>query len=194
MAKYLKDHEKHFPELIRAYTIGSSKEGKPIIAAEITSDVTRPTSGRSSIAFIGTLHGYDVIGVEVLLMSVHQLTKKYKENDPRVVKLLKNVRIHVIPAVNVDGIARAVKGDCDGSLYDGADFYNQFFIYSGKKESSEVSMLYFSCCKLKRLPNLGSSSWKFFGANEAGHTHHPFSSSVISFLYLTIIFRCLEFG
>eukprot|EP00794_Sanderia_malayensis_P014035 gene14035-15494_t len=135
MIKYLKTHEQHFPDLLKVHTIGNSKEGKPIMCAEITADVTESKRVKSNIAFVSVMHGYDVIGMEILLMFMHQLTKKYTEKDARVVELLRNVRIHVLPAVNVDGIAHAIKEDCDGSFYEGTDFYNQFFIYTGKEDN-----------------------------------------------------------
>ncbi len=78
-------------------------------------------------------------------MFIHHLTKGYKERDARIVKLLDSVRVHILPAVNVDGMSHAIMGDCDGSLYDGGDLYNQFMIYNAGKEETEVRFLFSLC-------------------------------------------------
>lgn len=126
MVKYIKDHAKHFSSLVKATEIGKSKEGRALYSVEISSDIENNGVTKPNIGFIGTMHGYDVIGQEILLMFIHHLTKKYNEGDKRIVALLKSVRIHVIPNANIDGLSRAQKGDCNGTFYGGEDLYNEF--------------------------------------------------------------------
>ena len=126
MVKYIMDHEKHFPGLVKTTKIGRSKEGKALYSVEITSNAGKNGATKPSIGFIGALHGYDVIGQEILLMFIHHLSKKFNEKDQRIVQLLNSVRVHVVPNANVDGLSRAQKGDCNGTLYSGQDFYNDF--------------------------------------------------------------------
>ena len=126
MIKYIKDHARHFPSLVQVAEIGKSKEGKSLYSIEVSSDVEDRSITKPNVGFIGAMHGYDVIGQEILLMFIHHLTKKFNEKDKRVGELLSSVRIHVIPNANVDGLSRAHKGDCNGTLYSGEDFYNKF--------------------------------------------------------------------
>ena len=143
MVKYIKDHANHFPNLVKATELGTSKGGKTLYSVEVSSNVGDHTVTKPNIGFIGTLHGYDVIGQEILLMFIHHLTKKFTEKDPRIEKLLNSVRLHVIPNANVDGLSRAQKGDCNGTFYSGEDFYNGFSRRpddSGKVEVSLASL------------------------------------------------------
>lgn len=132
MIKYIKDHARHFPSLVRVIEIGKSKEGKSLYSIEVSADVEDRSITKPNIGFVGAMHGYDVIGQEMLLMFIHHLTKKFNEKDTRVAELLNSVRIHVIPNANVDGLSRAHMGDCNGTLYNGEDFYNKF---SGRKDA-----------------------------------------------------------
>lgn len=145
MVKYLKDHEEHFPALVKTTEVGKSKEGKVIYSVEITSEIGEKGKIKPNIGFIGSLHGYDVVGQEILLMFIHHLTKRFNENDERITELLKSVRIHLIPNGNVDGLSRAEKGDCNGMLYSGEDFYNQFT--SGKDYPDDIEVPLSICIK-----------------------------------------------
>ena len=138
MVKYIKDHAKHFPSLVKATEIGKSKEGKALYSIEISSDVENSRVTKPNIGLIATMHGYDVIGQEILLMFIHHLTKNYNMGDKRIVALLRSVRIHVIPNANVDGLSRAQKGDCNGTFYNGEDFYNEFGRGGGDSGDFEV--------------------------------------------------------
>lgn len=154
MVRYIRDHEKHFPGLVKTTEVGKTKEGKIIYSVEITSDIEGKERIKPNIGFIGTLHGYDVVSQEILLMFVHHLTKKFHEKDQRIVDLLKSVRIHVIVNANVDGLSQAQKGDCNGTMYSGQDFYNEFGIrkddIAGDMEVIESKV--FLCLKKFLMP------------------------------------------
>eukprot|EP00795_Rhopilema_esculentum_P015189 gene15189-6385_t len=139
LVKYLQDHEQHFPDLVTVSQIGTSKGGKVIYSVVVTNNVGKGSVSKPNIGFLGTLHGYDVIGQEISLMFLHQLTKKFKEGNSRVSQLLNHVRIHIIPNSNVDGLSRAQKGDCNGTLYSGEDFYNSFDKKKNELEELEIS-------------------------------------------------------
>ena len=139
LVKYLKDHEKHFPKLVKLHKVGVSKEGKDIYSVEITNNVGQDDGVKPNIGVLGMMHGYDVIGQELSLMLLHHLTKMFTDKNPRIIKLLNAVNVHIIPAVNVDGFSLAQKGDCNGTLYKGNDFYNYFG--TGREETAELEVL-----------------------------------------------------
>lgn len=150
LVKYLQDHEKHFPKLVKLHKIGMSKGGKEIYSVEITNNVGQNGVVKPNIGLLGMMHGYDVIGQELSLMLLHHLTKMFTDKNPRILKLLNAVKIHVIPTVNVDGLPLAQKGDCNGTLYKGNDFYNYFG--TGREETAELEvklleLFFFEFCR-----------------------------------------------
>ena len=142
----MKDHEQHFPQIVKTSIITKSTGGKPIYTVVVSKDPNKVIHGKPNIAFIGTLHGYDLISQEILLMFLHHLTKEYHEGDSRIMKLVNSVNIHILPAVNVDGIEHNENGDCDGSKFGGQDFYNSFGTMKKKGREGndhEVTVLLF---------------------------------------------------
>lgn len=49
------------------------------------------------------MHGNEVVSREVLLALIAYLCQGYREQDPEVVWLMDNTRIHIMPSMNPDG-------------------------------------------------------------------------------------------
>lgn len=49
------------------------------------------------------MHGNEVVSREVLLALIAYLCQRYREQDPEVVWLMDNTRIHIMPSMNPDG-------------------------------------------------------------------------------------------
>ena len=50
----------------------------------------------------------------------------YKQRDELITKLLTSASILIIPALDLDGFALAMEGDCDDKLYRGGSFAESF--------------------------------------------------------------------
>jgi carboxypeptidase T len=99
----LHELEKSFPSLVRASTIGSTTQKKqPIYAVTISGKDEKKTSDRPSIMIDGCHHSNEVMGAEISLATAEMLATQYGM-DPDVTRWLDNLRIVIVPVVNVDG-------------------------------------------------------------------------------------------
>lgn len=137
MFKYLKDHAKKFPEIIKVNPITKFENNNTIWSVELTTNPEIKNDDKVNIALIAGLNGYDTIGREILLMFIHRISKLWKENDQQIKKLLSSVKLHIIPMVMTNNMDATVTGDCDGSKYKKSqqDFYNRFSIKNEVKKS-----------------------------------------------------------
>ena len=133
MTNYLQHHVDKFPAIFKLHDLGTSKDRK-IWCAEITTEVGKSDPDKTNIGLVAGFHGYDTIGREVLLMFLHSLTKGYTEKQPRVMKLLENTRIHIVPMVMAKEMELAKEGDCSGEQFPKSadDIYNQFSLNNNK--------------------------------------------------------------
>lgn len=92
--------EEH-PDLVRPVVIGKTYEGRTIQGVEIASDVNGD-DGRAVYLNMGAHHAREWPSAEFPMEFAIELAQKYG-SDPRVTKLLDDVRVVVIPVVNVDG-------------------------------------------------------------------------------------------
>lgn len=88
------------PELLRRETVGTSLEGRQIVALELTGPGA--ASGRPATLITGLHHAREWISVEVPMATVEMLVQGYGR-DPWVTQVMDTRRIWVIPVVNPDG-------------------------------------------------------------------------------------------
>lgn len=102
-----------FPSLTRLYSIGSSAQHNPMQVLEISDFAGIHEPGEPEIKLVGNIHGNEVVGRELMLHLIDYLLTNYATNNT-VKYLVDNLRIHILPALNPDGYAEALEGDCDG--------------------------------------------------------------------------------
>ena len=85
---------------LQIHVIGSSEDGKPIYAFEIT-DFTIPESQKRHVFIMGRLHGYEYTQSYVIEGFVDHILQN--PGDPVVAKLLSTVHITLIPVANPGG-------------------------------------------------------------------------------------------
>lgn len=113
MEKYLKRLHSNYPHITRLYNIGESVNHRRLYVMEITENPNEHSLNKPEVKYIGNMHGNEVVGREILLLLLKYLCEGY-ESDARVTKILKNVRLHVMPSMNPDGYEISKEGDVYG--------------------------------------------------------------------------------
>ncbi len=102
MTAMLDGYATNYPALCRKMTIGQSVLGRELWAMKITSNPDQ-AQDKPKFKYISTIHGNEPVGTEMCLYFMDLLLKGYGSNDPRIVNLLNNVEIWILPLVNPDG-------------------------------------------------------------------------------------------
>jgi murein tripeptide amidase MpaA len=89
------------PDLVRPVVIGTTFEGRPIEGLEIAAGVNA-SDGRPAYLQLGLLHAREWPSGELPMEFAHDLVAGFG-SDPRITSLLQQVRVFIVPVVNVDG-------------------------------------------------------------------------------------------
>ncbi|XP_034945096.1 carboxypeptidase D isoform X2 [Chelonus insularis] len=102
MEKMLKSINNSYPNITRLYSIGKSVQGRELYVMEITDNPGKHDPNKPEVKYIANMHGNEVVGREMLLLLLKYLCENF-DTDPRVTKILKTIRLHVMPSMNPDG-------------------------------------------------------------------------------------------
>jgi carboxypeptidase D len=113
-----------YPTLCRLETIGSSGDGRPILALRIT-DNPGSEEAEPEVRFVGAIHGDENVGSEMSLLFIDYLLAGYAGNS-RIKALVDSTDIWIVPVMNPDGFVadrRYSSGgiDLNRSFPDGAE-------------------------------------------------------------------------
>ncbi|RZB41385.1 carboxypeptidase D-like, partial [Asbolus verrucosus] len=144
LAEYLKNFTAYNTKGIRTtlYSIGKSIKGNDLWVVNITA-VKQQKVGIPNIKFIGTIHGNEPVGREILLYFMEYLRDNYETNS-EIRWLLDNTRIHILPNLNPDGFALANEQNCNGEYgrsngKQGMDLNRNFPDYYHKRRIPEAA-------------------------------------------------------
>uniref|UniRef100_A0A1B6FDZ9 Peptidase M14 domain-containing protein n=1 Tax=Cuerna arida TaxID=1464854 RepID=A0A1B6FDZ9_9HEMI len=107
MTSFLKNFTKTHSNLTRLYSIGESFEGRELLVVRISGGddlLLRP-----NLKLVGNIHGNEAVGREVLLHFIEYLVTEYNKGDKRVRRLLDYAHVHILPSMNPDGFANALR-------------------------------------------------------------------------------------
>lgn len=90
-----------YPALLSKQVIGTSHEGRNILALKLSKNVTKDEN-EPEVLFTAHQHAREHLTVEMALYLLNELTSKYG-TDPRITKLLDSREIWIIPDLNPDG-------------------------------------------------------------------------------------------
>ncbi len=95
-----------FPHLARVEQIGTSLEGRAIVALKISKN---PDTDEDEPALLldGAHHGGELISTELALDAVQQLLERYRR-DPAITRIVDNMAVWIVPVVNPDCLHRFV--------------------------------------------------------------------------------------
>ncbi|NXW57467.1 CPXM2 protein, partial [Eurystomus gularis] len=89
--------------------------------------------GEPEFRYIAGAHGNEVLGRELILLLMQFMCQEYLAGNPRIVHLIEDTRIHLLPSVNPDGYDKAYKAGSELGGWslgrwtqDGIDINNNF--------------------------------------------------------------------
>lgn len=90
-------------DIMKLTSIGKTVENRDIHGVEITADFAN-ASNKPALLVMGGHHAREHLSVEMPLKFIKYLIDGYRNGNPRVKSLVENRDIHIIPAVNPDGL------------------------------------------------------------------------------------------
>jgi hypothetical protein len=90
------------PSICRKLSLGKSVQNRDLWAVKITRDPDLELD-KPEFKYVATIHGNEVLGTEMSLYFIDWLLRGYAGHDPRVVNLVDQVEIWVVPLLNPDG-------------------------------------------------------------------------------------------
>ncbi|XP_023389533.1 inactive carboxypeptidase-like protein X2, partial [Pteropus vampyrus] len=121
------------PNITRIYNIGKSHQGLKLYAVEISDHPGEHEVGEPEFHYVAGAHGNEVLGRELVLLLMQFLCQEYLARNARIVRLVEETRIHILPSLNPDGYEKAYEGGSElggWSLgrwtHDGIDINNNF--------------------------------------------------------------------
>jgi len=91
------------PAICRLYSLGQSVQGRELWALLIT-DYPHDEEDEPEFKYIGAIHGDESLSTEMCLYFIDLLLTKYDANSPRIVNLIDNTAIWIMPLMNPDGL------------------------------------------------------------------------------------------
>lgn len=114
-----------YPNLAESFIVGESVKKQPILGLKISTTLKKShestgdevpveaTQAKPGFVYLGGIHGDHALGHELSLHLGAFLLEKFSEQqDKRVIKLLENTDLFIIPSLNPDGFYTAREGDC----------------------------------------------------------------------------------
>jgi hypothetical protein len=98
----LKALNKAYPQLTTLETVGTSEEGRPLMAMTVNNPKTGAALDKPGMYVDGNMHGNEIQGGDISLYLLDYLLGNYGKN-PEVTALVDKLCFYVVPVVNVDG-------------------------------------------------------------------------------------------
>lgn len=104
--------ETDYPAICRRFDLGQTTQGRTMWALCI-SDNVGVDEDEPEFRYISTMHGDEVVGVELCLMLIDELTMGYTA-DPWIKSLVDSIEIWIVPCMNPDGLVANTRENASG--------------------------------------------------------------------------------
>lgn len=108
----LKQVANDHPTITRLTSVGKTVQGREMWVLKITTNPDTPAD-KPGFAYLSTMHGDEVVGMEMCLRLIHYLTDNYPSNS-RAKRLVENAEIWIMPNFNPDGTTLHQRYNADG--------------------------------------------------------------------------------
>lgn len=114
----------NYPDKTHLYSIGKSNLGKDLwVLAVSNADPAIHVPLRPEVKLVANIHGNEVVGKEILLKFINDILEN-PSKDSSFDSIMKNIRVHYLPLMNPDGLAKSHENDCSSTVgrYNNAGF------------------------------------------------------------------------
>ncbi|CAH1802479.1 unnamed protein product [Owenia fusiformis] len=112
MEYQLKNISTNHKDITRLYSIGESVEKNKLWVLEIAKSPGNHRVDVPEVKFVAGIHGNEMAGPELMLQLARHLVDNYRK-DSLITELIDRTRIHILPTLNPDGLAKGIKGQCE---------------------------------------------------------------------------------
>jgi len=107
LTNFLNTMEKRYPTIAKKIIIGKSAAGKDIQGIRITKN-PNIRENEPEVKYIANIHGDEVVGREITIYFINELLTNYNTypvtpKSQRIIDLIDNTDIYIIPSMNPDG-------------------------------------------------------------------------------------------
>ncbi|XP_074089266.1 carboxypeptidase N catalytic chain [Macrotis lagotis] len=140
------------PHITKVYSIGRSVKGRHLYALEISDFPGMHELLEPEFKYVANMHGNEVLGRELLLQLCEFLCEQYRQRNERIVRLIHNTRIHIMPSMNPDGYEVAADQGPDTNGY-----------LTGRNNANGVDLN-------RNFPDL--NTYMYYNEKSGGANHH----------------------
>jgi carboxypeptidase D len=102
-----------YPEILRLYTLGQSVQGRELWAVLIT-DNPDIEEDEPEFKYVATMHGDESLGTEMCMYFIDMVLSDYNDANERIVGLVDNTAIWIVPVMNPDGLELGSRYNANG--------------------------------------------------------------------------------
>lgn len=110
IATRLQELQAKFPKIFKVFSLGQSGNGHEILAVKLSDNVEQDEL-EPEFKYIANMHGDEIVGREMMVLLLEDLTERFANGDKEIVSLINNSEIFIIPSMNPDGAESRRRGN-----------------------------------------------------------------------------------